>query len=132
MLLHKLKKRKFAKVISYMLLVSLLITSVPLGEGIQAAEKQRIVVEKQRVIEEIVEKDLPDESDVIEVTDLGAFTEAVQEITSEDDLTPAYEFQVDSTTAVVDGEEQQISAPVQESGESYVVQIGRASCRERV
>lgn len=58
---------------------------------------------------------------VVEVTDLDSFIKAVEEASREDDLSPAYEFTKDSATAVVSGEEQRISAPVQKSGDTYVV-----------
>ena len=58
---------------------------------------------------------------VIEVGDLASFAQAVGEVSSSDDLTPAYTFTKDSAMAVVNGEEQQISAPVQKSADVYLV-----------
>lgn len=62
-----------------------------------------------------------EETRVIEVSDLASFSNAVSLVTSEDDLTPAYEFTKDSAAAVIGGEEEQLSTPAAESGDSYVV-----------
>ncbi len=114
--MHRKWKDKCKKGLAAVLIGISLINHIEFTAG--AAEASTDSTQKS---EEISKESEYKETKIIEVSGFTDFMQAVSEVASEDDFSPAYEFQKDTATAVINGEEKEISAAVEKKGESYLV-----------
>lgn len=88
------------------------------AQAVKKREKKKL--DEKEILAELNREDSK-KTKVIEVTDLHGFTAAVQLMSAQDDLTPAYTFQENSQKVIVHGNEEKLSAKTKGEGEDLIV-----------